>query len=79
MRTITVRVIRSSHANFDSLPLRFGMHFDANQTLELEIIKDLGGDPGYPDRFHVPNFEIQEMKTQKSIKDISSWLITHKT
>ena len=53
MRTITVRVIRSSHANFDSLPLRFGMHFDANQTLELEIIKDLGGDPGYPDRFHV--------------------------
>ena len=53
MRTITVRVIRSSHANFDSLPLRFGMHFDANQMLELEIIKDLGGDPGYPDRFHV--------------------------
>jgi hypothetical protein len=29
------------------------MHFETNQTLELEVIKDLGRDPGYPDRFHV--------------------------
>lgn len=53
MSTITVSVIKSSHANFDSLPLRFGMHFNANQMLELEVIKDLGRDPGYPERFHV--------------------------
>jgi hypothetical protein len=53
MNTITVSVIKSSHANFDSLPLRFGIHFNANQTLELEVIKELGRDPGYPDRFHV--------------------------
>jgi len=48
-----VNVIKSSHANMDSLPLRFGIHFETNQILELEIIKELGRDPGYPDRFHV--------------------------
>ena len=53
MSIITVSVLRSSHANCDSLPLRFGMHFRSDQKLELEVIKDLGRDPGYPDRFHV--------------------------
>lgn len=53
MSVITVSVLRSSHANCDSLPLRFGMHFRSDQKLELEVIKDLGRDPGYPDRFHV--------------------------
>jgi len=53
MNTITVSINKSSHANCDSLPLRYGIHFNANQTLELEVIKDLGQDPGYPDRFHL--------------------------
>jgi hypothetical protein len=53
MNIITVSVLRGSHANCDSLPLRFGMHFGADQKLDLEVIKDLGRDPGYPDRFHV--------------------------
>lgn len=66
MRTITVSVIKSSHANFDSLPLRFGMHFNANQMLQLEIIKELGRDPGYPDRFHV------EAKFRDPLNEISS-------
>jgi hypothetical protein len=53
MKTIAVTVIKNSHANCDSLPLRFGIHFRSDQTIELEITKDLGRDPGYPDRFHV--------------------------
>jgi len=53
MSIITVSVLRGSHANCDSLPLRFGMHFRTDQKLDLEVIKDLGRDPGYPDRFHV--------------------------
>ena len=53
MGTITVFVSRGSHANCDSLPLRFGMHFHTDHKLELEVIRDLGRDPGFPDRFHI--------------------------
>lgn len=53
MSTISITVIKNSHANLDSLPLRFGMHFRANHVLNLEVIQDLGRDPGYPDRFHI--------------------------
>ena len=53
MNTIIVNVIKSSHANLDSLPLRYGMHFNANQTLELDVIQQLGRDPAYSDRFHI--------------------------
>lgn len=53
MGAITVFVSRRSHANCDSLPLRFGMHFHSDQKLVLEVIEDLGRDPTYPDRFHV--------------------------
>ncbi len=53
MNTIIVNVIKSSHANLDSLPLRYGMHFNANQTLELDVIQQLGRDPAYSDRSHV--------------------------
>lgn len=53
MNTLSVIVKKSSHANFDSLPLRFGIHFEADETLELTEVKELGKDPSIPDRFHV--------------------------
>lgn len=48
-----ILVTKSGHANCDSLPFRFGIHFRSDQKLALEVIKDLGRDPAYPDRFHV--------------------------
>ena len=48
-----ILITKSGHANCDSLPLRFGMHFRSDQKLVLEVIKDLGRDSAYPDRFHV--------------------------
>jgi len=53
MSTIVVLVPKSSHANFDSLPLRYGIHFLTDQKLELQVLRNLGRDPSYPDRFHV--------------------------
>jgi hypothetical protein len=53
MNSINVSVRKTSHANMDSLPLRFGVHFNSDQTLKLDVIQHLGRDPAYPDRFHV--------------------------
>ncbi len=52
MKTYTVKVSRSGHANCDSLPLRFGIHFETDQDIVLEVKSDLGPDQRYPDRFH---------------------------
>ena len=53
MQTFNVRVLKSAHANLDSLPLRFGIHFKTDQVLVLKVIKELGEDPQFRDRFHV--------------------------
>lgn len=53
METYNVRVLKSAHANLDSLPLRFGIHFKADQVLMLNVIKEMGEDPQFRDRFHV--------------------------
>jgi hypothetical protein len=53
MKTLNVYLKKNSHANLDSLPLRFGIHFKTDQMLELQVIKDLGADPQFKDRFHV--------------------------
>ena len=53
METYNVRVLKSAHANLDSLPLRFGIHFKADQVLVLNVVKELGEDPQFKDRFHV--------------------------
>ena len=53
METYNVRVLKSAHANLDSLPLRFGIHFKADQILVLSVVKEMGPDPQLRDRFHV--------------------------
>lgn len=53
METYNVRVLKSAHANLDSLPLRFGIHFKADQVLVLFVVKEMGVDPQFRDRFHV--------------------------
>ena len=53
MKTYNVRVLKSAHANLDSLPLRFGIHFKADQVLVLNVDKEMGEDPQFRDRFHV--------------------------
>jgi hypothetical protein len=76
MSRTTVNVIKSSHANMDSLPLRFGMHFETNQILELEIIKDLGRDPGYPDRFHV-DAKFRDPRSDNSVEHQGHFVLAH--
>ncbi len=53
MKTYNVRVLKSAHANLDSLPLRFGIHFKADQVLVLNVDKIIGEDPQFRARFHV--------------------------
>jgi len=66
MKIITISVLKNSHANCDSLPLRFGMHFHTDRKLEIEVLNELGRDPAYADRFHVEaNF--RESKTLDAI------------
>lgn len=50
--TIRARVLANEHANLDSLPLRFGIHFDADSDIELVACEDLGPDDRHPDRRH---------------------------
>jgi hypothetical protein len=53
VRTYNVRILKSTHANMDSLPLRFGIHFKVDQILVINVAKEMGQDPQYRDRFHV--------------------------
>lgn len=48
-----VLVVANTHANQDSLPLRFGIHFLSDTELDLSECKDLGTDDRFPDRQHV--------------------------
>ena len=53
MNKMPIFIAVRGHANSDSLPLRFGIHFDTDQRVDLYDIEQLGDDPQFPDRFHV--------------------------
>jgi type II secretory pathway component PulJ len=53
MENYRVTVKKFAHANMDSLPLRFGIHFKTDEILTLNVTKDMGRDPQHSDRFHV--------------------------
>lgn len=53
MKKYQVTVKKFAHANMDSLPLRYGIHFNTDQVLTLSVINELGRDPQHHDRFHV--------------------------
>jgi hypothetical protein len=50
---LKVLVIAKEHANCDSLPLRYGIHFETDSELQLNEVRLLYKDYQYPDRFHV--------------------------
>ena len=49
---ISVKIIAKEHANMDSLPLRFGIHFDSDVEIELIEAKFIKVDNKYSDRHH---------------------------
>ena len=53
MKNYYVTVKKFAHANMDSLPLRFGIHFKTDQILELNVVNEMGRDPQRSERFHV--------------------------
>lgn len=50
---IKALVVAKEHANCDSLPLRYGIHFTKDSELQLNEVRLLYKDYQYPDRFHV--------------------------
>jgi hypothetical protein len=52
-KKIEVLVIASGHANLDSLPLRYGLHFEKDTQLHLQDVRFLRTDYQYSDRFHI--------------------------
>ncbi len=50
--TMHVAVRAKDHANMDSLPIRFGIHFSMDVETQLFDCKDLGVDDRYKDRHH---------------------------
>jgi hypothetical protein len=53
-------IVARDHANSDSLPLRYGVHFDSDTPLRLRGVRFLYRDEQYPDRFHIEaTFEIE--------------------
>jgi hypothetical protein len=44
------------HANLDSLPLRFGLHFQEDTQIELYGLTDLGVDDRFSDRHHYEGY-----------------------
>jgi hypothetical protein len=51
--TLQVLVVMTDHANCDSLPLRYGIHFDRDTFIELTQVRYLYIDYQYSDRHHV--------------------------
>jgi hypothetical protein len=51
--SLDVLVIAQDHANCDSLPLRYGMHFECDTVINLEQTRYLYADYQYPDRYHI--------------------------
>lgn len=52
-KKFNVFVLAGDHANLDSLPLRYGLHFVDDTQLELQEVQFLYTDYQYSDRFHV--------------------------
>lgn len=52
-KIFNVTVLAGDHANQDSLPLRYGLHFEHDTQLELHEVQFLHTDYQYSDRFHV--------------------------
>lgn len=50
--TLRIKVVANEHANMDSLPLRFGVHFSEDTEIELFDCKDLGPDEQIKERQH---------------------------
>lgn len=51
--SLDVLVIAQDHANCDSLPLRYGMHFECDTVINLKQTRYLYADYQYPDRHHI--------------------------
>ena len=65
---IRLRVIAKEHANQDSLPLRFGLHFDVDTDILIESASDLGVDERYSERRHyegILRHPFDKKKTQR--------------
>ena len=54
--TLLVWVPVREHANLDSLPLRFGLHFQEDTQIELYGLTDLGVDDRFSDRHHYEGY-----------------------
>lgn len=52
MNRLSVLVLAREHANQDSLPLRFGLHFEEDTEIVIFDAVDLGPDERYGDRRH---------------------------
>jgi hypothetical protein len=50
---LQVLVIAQDHANCDSLPLRYGLHFEHDTLIDLTEARYLYADYQYPDRHHI--------------------------
>ena len=50
---VDAMVVSKDHANCDSFPLRYGIHFSADTVISLSNIKFLYPDSKYSDRFHI--------------------------
>jgi hypothetical protein len=53
---LRVLVPAREHANLDSLPLRFGLHFSEDTQVELYDLTDLGMDDRFSDRHHYEGY-----------------------
>lgn len=53
---LRVLVPAREHANLDSLPLRFGLHFSDDTQVEIYGLTDLGADDRFSDRHHYEGF-----------------------
>jgi hypothetical protein len=65
---VRLRVIAKEHANQDSLPLRFGLHFEVDTDILIENASDLGVDERYSERHHyegILRHPFDKKKTQR--------------
>lgn len=61
-KKLQVLVPAHEHANLDSLPLRFGLHFQEDTKIELYDLTDLGVDDRFSDRHHYEGYVRNPMK-----------------
>jgi hypothetical protein len=53
LKNLQALVIAQDHANCDSLPLRYGLHFEQDTLIDLSQTRYLYSDYQYPDRHHI--------------------------